>query len=110
SAVASGKSFNGFSNSTIRKRMSKYDFIAGPVFRNNNGLFISVKDQSLVYIYPMGANELEVSNFLINWSKFGDNRKEFKNYQWKVRQIEHSKQSPNDLKNCGVFCCKVYMV
>ncbi|CAF0879159.1 unnamed protein product [Brachionus calyciflorus] len=105
SAVASGISFNGFSNSTIRKHMSKYDFIAGAVFRNKKWilLFISVKDQSLVYIDPMGANEKEVSNVLINWSKYADNRKEFKNYQWKSRQIEHSKQSPNDLTNCGVF-------
>ncbi|CAF1007686.1 unnamed protein product, partial [Brachionus calyciflorus] len=37
----------------------------------------------------------------LTMNRFADNRKEFKNYQWKSRQIEHSKQSPNDFNSCG---------
>ena len=111
SALAS-KIANGNLDSIVRKNLSTYDYIAGPVIRklcsSNHWclLFVSVKTMEVVYIDPLLADLDKLDSVLSNWNKFCKNRLGLKDKRWKSLQVSHLIQT--DGFNCGVYVCHFY--
>ena len=98
--------------SIVRKNLSTYDYIAGPVIRmlfsSNHWClqFFSVKTMELVYIYPLLADLDKLDSVLSNWNKFCEKRMGLKDKRWKSLQVSHLIQT--DSFNCGVYICHFY--
>ncbi|CAF1049503.1 unnamed protein product [Brachionus calyciflorus] len=74
--------FRGMTSvSTLRKKLSKFEYLSGPVFRNSHWtlVFFSINDLTILYLDLFGATESEQKLNYENWLKCASSRNEFKN-------------------------------
>ena len=103
---------DGTLDSIVRKNLSNYDYIAGPVIRKMGTynhwclLFVSVKSAEVIYIDPLLADIDKQDQVLANWNKFCKNRIGLKEKKWHKREVKNLIQT--DGYNCGVYVCHFY--
>ena len=100
--VNSGKLLN-----IIRKNLSSYQYIAGPVHIPEKNhwclLFISMNDNQVIYIDPYQATKEKLNEVLANWGKFCKTRTGLKSKEWKLSPYSSSHTKQIDSYSCGVF-------
>ena len=95
----------------IRKQLSSFDFISGPVHINKNHwalLFIKVKTHTVLYIDSKGESPETRNKVLVNWSSFTKSRSDMKQTKWIIASYVHVLQLESDNSNCGVFVCNFF--
>ena len=108
SIQASAIAEKGVTLTAIRKDLSTFDFIAGPVHINKNHwalIFVAMKTQTVLYIDSRGENSTTRNKVLSNWITFCKKRDVMNKTKWIAGSYDHLVQVTTDNSNCGVFVC-----
>ena len=71
-------------------------------------LFVSIQDQTVVYIDPMGTTKDKSDSVCKSFAKFAETSKNLKNFKFTTKFIEHQLQK--DTYNCGTFVCYFFEI
>ena len=111
SFTATTLAFSG--QSPIRKsnKLSKYSFIAGPVYHEASEhwtlIFIDIKRSFFFYIDPLFSTCPSLGEKVFsNWLLFCDSFDDLKSRNWTFKNIHTSTQT--DDYSCGLFVCKFF--
>ncbi len=93
-----------------RKDLSKFEFLSGPHWINQNHwtlFFVSFLNKQVVYFDPFGATVQMQEQFRKNWQAFCETKSWGKNIQWSSF-ITPTHKVQKDNYNCGPLVCKYF--